>query len=239
MLRLSMMLAARQRLSEGLASKRTSTDVRPLALLRLALYLIVTVAVFEALVIAVLRNPVPVNLFREDGLWEWLQFVLVGVSGGMLWINGLKNETYSHTLKLCGLLALFVAVRELDHFLDVLMFAGAYKIIHGLVAAAFVYVAWTQSHDLLETLLDFAETAPFYFFVAAVLVVGYAGIIGQAEFWAAMVEGEYNARSIKRIVEEMAESMGYLLLFFGAIETCFLRRTRQHRLEVTKDRTSV
>ncbi len=53
-------------------------------------------------------------------------------------------------------------------------------------------------------------------------MVVYAEIIGQAELWQALM-GDGYIRSVKRTVEELAEFMGYLLLFYGAVETCFLK----------------
>jgi hypothetical protein len=186
------------------------------------LYLIVTVAAFGMIVIAVVRSPMPAALFEENGPWEWIEFFLFAASGAICFVNARRNEIYTHILKLCGLLALFAAVRELDHFLDELVFEGAYKVINGVILALFVYIVWIHRWTLTKTLARFTKTAPFYFFVAAVLVVVYAEIIGQAELWKALM-GDHYVRSVKRVAEELAEFMGYLLLFYGAVETCFLK----------------
>ena len=222
MLRLSMMLAARQRLSEGLASNLASVSTSALSILRLVLYLIVTVAAFGTIVIAAVGSPMPAALFEENGPWEWVEFSLFAASGALFFVNARRNEIYTHILKLCGLLALFAAVRELDHFLDELVFEGAYKVIDGVILALFVYLVWIHRLTLTKTLASFTKTAPFYFFVAAVLVVAYGEIIGQAELWQALM-GDGYVRPVKRAAEELAEFMGYLLLFFGAVETCFLK----------------
>ena len=221
MSRLSMMLAARQKLSKGLASHLASVSTSALSILRLVLNLIVTVAAFGTIVIAVVRSPMPAALFIENGPWEWIQFSLFAVSGAVFFVNARRNEIYAHLLKLCGLLALFAAVRELDHFLEELVFKGAYEVIDGVILALFVYLVWIHRLTLTKTLASFTKTAPFYFFVAAVLVVAYGEIIGQAELWKALM-GDHYVRPVKRAAEELAEFMGYLLLFFGAVETCFL-----------------
>ncbi len=229
MLRLLMMLAARQKLSKGLAPDLASVSTSALSVLRLVLYLIVTVAAFGMIVIAVVRSPMPAALFRENGPWEWIEFSLFAASGAICFVNARRNEIYTHILKLCGLLALFAAVRELDNFLDTLVFEGAYKIINGVILGLFVYLVWIHCLTLTKTLASFTKTAPFYFFVAAVLVLVYSQIIGYAELWKAIMEPLY-IRSVKRVVEELAEFMGYLLLFFGAVETCFLKDDQAYDL---------
>ncbi len=222
MLRLSMMLAARQRLREGLAPDLARVSTTVLSILRLVLYLIVTVAAFGAIVMVAVGSPNPVALFKDDGPWEWVEVSLFAASAALCFVNARRNEIYTHILKLCGLLALFAAFRELDHFLEEFVFDGAYKVINGVILALFVYIVWIHRWTLTKTLARFTKTAPFYFFVAAVLVVVYAEIIGQAELWKALM-GDHYVRSVKRVAEELAEFMGYLLLFYGAVETCFLK----------------
>ena len=222
MSRLWMVLGARQRLSEGLASNQVSVGTGALSIFRLVLYLIVTVAAFGGIVIAAAESPMPAALFKENGLWEWVEFSLLAASGAMFFVNARRNEIYTLILKLCGLFALFAAFRELDHFLDELVFEGAYKVINGAILALFVYLVWVNRWALTKTAASFTKTAPFYFLAAAVLVVVYGEIIGQAELWKALM-GDHYVRSVKRAVEELAEFMGYLLFFFGAVETCFLK----------------
>ncbi len=111
MSRLSMMQTARQKLSKGLAPDLASVSTDTLSVLRLVLYLIVTVAAFGMIVIAAVGSPMPAALFAENGPWEWIEFSLFAVIAAMLFVNARRNEIYTHILKLCGLLALFAAVR--------------------------------------------------------------------------------------------------------------------------------
>ncbi len=103
MLRLSMMVAARQRLSEGLASHLASVNTDALSVLRLVLYLIVTVAAFGTIVMAAVGSPNPAALFEDNGPWEWVEFFLLVASGAICFVNARRNEIYTHILKLCGL----------------------------------------------------------------------------------------------------------------------------------------
>jgi hypothetical protein len=222
-----MIQAARQKLDKELAWSLGSVSTSALFIPRIVLYLLITIAAFGAIVIAAVGSPNPAALFEDDGPWEWIQFSLFVASAALCFANARRNEIYTHILDLCGLLALFAAVRELDHFLDTLVFDGAYKIINGVILVLFVYLIWIHRWTLTNTLMRFTKTAPFYFFVAAVLVVVYGEIIGQAELWKALM-GDGYVRSVKRAAEELAEFMGYLLLFFGAVETCFLTAARRY-----------
>ena len=42
--------------------------------------------------------------------------------------------------------------------------------------------------------------------------------------------GDHYVRPVKRAAEELAEFMGYLLFFFGAVETCFLKDDQAYDL---------
>ncbi len=92
--------------------------------------------------------------------------------------------------------------------------------------ASFAYLVWKYRQNLAKTLANFSKTAPFCFFVSGLLVAVYAQVIGQAELWDALMEGFYS-RTAKRVSEELAEFMSYLMILFGAIEAFFLNRNQQ------------
>jgi hypothetical protein len=62
------------------------------------------------------------------------------------------------------------------------------------------------------------------FFLAAIV----AQILGQSELWHALIETS-SARTAKRVFEETVETIGYLTLFLGAIETSSLKGIKETR----------
>jgi hypothetical protein len=70
----------------------------------------------------------------------------------------------------------------------------------------------------LDQAIAFSHTPSFALLVAGFLVVVvYAQLIGQKALWMAVLAPDVY-RPIKEIVEESSELLGYLLLFFGAVE---------------------
>lgn len=189
--------------------------------IRIGIYTAVTAAVFQTLVSAVVQSPAPTAFFKENGVWEWAEFSVLAASGVILVFNARRKRDYVTVLLLVGLLAIVAAVRELDYLFEVLAFEGAYKFINGPILVLCAYLAWKHRKSLAEVLTNFSQTAPFYFFISGLLVAVYAEIIGQGEFWAAIMGDSY-IRIIKRSSEEMAEFMSYLLILFGALETFFI-----------------
>jgi hypothetical protein len=72
----------------------------------------------------------------------------------------------------------------------------------------------------------------FGFFLAAVV----AQILGQRELWHAVIETP-SARLAKRVFEETIETIGYLTVFFGAIETSY--KTKSWAVRVVGDSVEV
>jgi hypothetical protein len=184
--------------------------------IRLALYALIEALTLHGIVISIAAGNV--GLFAEDGVTEWIQFSLMFGAGCLFFWNWRQNS-HSPPLLLCSMLAFVAALRELDHYSEIVLFEDAYKYPVALIAFCAIYVLWKHWKTLGRDLDAFAKEPAFFFlafgsFLTAIL----AQVFGQVELWHSLIEGPA-ARTVKRIIEESLETIGYMTLFLGALES--------------------
>ena len=193
-------------------------------LLRIALYLVLIIAFLEALVLAA-SNGYAAILYTENGPLEWSHFLFPVISSILFMHIAKQINEYSDIFRLCGLLMIVLSVRELDHFLDIYLMDGIYKVIIAAVLLCTIYFGWNHRHGLANKFHRFTTTTPFYFIACGLLfVIIFAQLLGQNVLWVAVMGDSY-VRTVKEVVEETSETVGYLLLFFAALESLFLKQS--------------
>lgn len=184
---------------------------------RLGLYALIEGLVLHGLVLSITQGHPAV--FGEDGIIEWFHFSLMLAAAGLFLWSWRRSGALSPILLLCSMLAFVAALRELDHYSEIVLFEDAYKYPVALIAFAATYVLWKHWNELGGYIGDFSKEPAFYFlFFGAFLTAIVAQILGQGEPWQALIEGS-GARTVKRVVEESLETTGYVLLFLGALES--------------------
>lgn len=198
---------------------------RTAPLLRLFLYLLIQ-AVFLVLYALALQKASMgrlgsidlEGLLRENRWLEWFQISLLCVVALMCVGAFRAGEPALH--RLLALLALFAVARELDSFLEKLLFDRAHWIPMGLAVAAIVAVAAPARGELAHDLPLFFGRPGFYLMLFGfALVVLYAQVLGQREIWEAF-QPKYESEA-KRFVEEGLEFMGYVVIGCGVLEERF------------------
>jgi hypothetical protein len=194
---------------------------------RLAIYALIEGLLLHGLVVSITAGNV--GAFAEDAWIEWLHFTVMTCAGSLFLWSWYRENFYRLPLLLCGMLSFVAALRELDHFSEILLFEDAYKypiVIIGFVA---FYLLVKQRHRIPDDVADFAKQPAFFFLAfGSFLTAIVAQILGQAELWHGIVDGP-GARAVKRVVEESLETMGYILLFFGALEARLATAVRLNR----------
>lgn len=194
--------------------------------IRLGFYVIAALTALQTIVIVAIQSGEPAFLFRENGPLEWIQFSLAATAGVIFTANALRHAHYKHILLICGLFTLCGAVRELDVWSEQFVFEHAYKLITTPLLVLIAYLIWKHRRILLATMSNFCRTGPFYFLLFGYLLILNAQVIGQQEIWETLMGSAY-MRVVKDAVEETSEIIGYLLLFFGALESFFMTAARQ------------
>jgi len=173
-------------------------------------------------------------LFKENGIVEWSQIVVL-VTAAVVFGAGRRDE-YRRELFCCLQILLWMAVaRELDGFLDKLVARGFWKVPFALLGMLLLVAVWRFRTRLLAQIPSFVQTRSFaYLFVGFLVAVLYAQIVGQREFWRIILEIEETSR-VKRIVEELCEMLGYILILIGAIEATQEARPASPENDIQQD----
>ena len=191
---------------------------------RLALYVFLEAVGLQVIVVNV-KNAGPA-IFDENGLIEWIQFGLMIAAGSVFLWTWRQNSDYPSALLMCGTFSFVAALRELDHFSEILLFEDAYKYVSALFIVLALYRLGRERRRLQKDIERFMKQPAFLILgFGLFLTVLLAQILGQAELWQALIQTS-SGRSAKRFLEETLETGGYLILFFGSIEV-FIQSTQK------------
>jgi hypothetical protein len=202
---------------------------------RLAFYGLLHGVALHAIVVTIKKNGP--SILNENGPFEWVHFGLMVISGAVFLWNWRRNSVYPTVLFFCSMVSFIAALRELDQYSEILLFEHAYQFPAGAIGVLTVYYMWNGRQTLRQEISAFMKQPPFFFlafgfFLAAVV----AQILGQRELWHAVIETP-SARLAKRVFEETIETIGYLTVFFGAIETSY--KTKSWAVRVVGDSVEV
>ncbi len=160
-----------------------------------------------------------VAIFQEGGLIEWAQLAVLllaacGFALGAAWIRRFRE-----CFVCLALAMLWACVRELDSTLDALIPFHGWKLPASAVAVCGALVAWKGRRRLVAQLREFVTYRGFALVWAGLAVaVLFAQQVGHGEFLRGLMGDDY-VRDYKRVIEEIAELFGYLLLLIASIES--------------------
>jgi hypothetical protein len=158
-----------------------------------------------------------VDVFKENGLIEWVQFGLL-VATTLVFVGGAHRIAGFRSLfLLLASLSAFAAFRELDALLNSLIPVLGWKIgsIVLLAAAVMAWKDWDQLRLQIAGMLPSRAFATLW--AGFVVAVPVGQLLGHGPFLEVLMGDDYN-RDYKRVIEESAELIGYMILFAGSIE---------------------
>ncbi|MDX1564454.1 MAG: hypothetical protein R3236_03560 [Phycisphaeraceae bacterium] len=123
-----------------------------------------------------------------------------------------------------ALLAALAVTREIDFILDVLLPGLSWKLTVAIlftVANANALWRWRRFWPQISHLSGTGGGAMIW--AGFVVVVALAQWLGHQDLWRPIMEEAYS-RQFKRVMEEIVETFGYLLIFFGTIEAMIRAR---------------
>ncbi len=161
------------------------------------------------------------NTYAENGRVENMQFLLLLSSGIVFLVHALvhrKERTVLFTLS--GLCALG-ACREMDRVLDSLIPVVSWRI--GLLFVV-VPCAWNLKHfeEFQDSLCRFLSTKCFVMLCTAFSIILVLGqLIGHKPYLKAVMLDIEHLGTIKEMVEESIETIGYLIILLASAESFF------------------
>ncbi len=189
---------------------------RPLPILRYVLFVLVNLTVILGIWNASRRFGSAV--FSEGSPLEWTQFGLLASTALLLGVKARRYPAFREVLGLLAVAAALGSIRELDAYFDRLIPLLGWKLpFFGLALPALVLV-WRRRETVLRQLTVFAAHRSFAFmWCAFILAAPFGQMIGHGTFLQDLLGEDYR-RPMKRIIEESAETLGYVWVLLASID---------------------
>ena len=184
---------------------------------RFAIYTLIIFGLTCSLPIISKHNDIAV--FHENGPIEWLQFILLVISIATLLYSSMARVRDSQELFfIFMLLATIAAIREVDSALNKLKPSQIWEWLVSLCIITGIVVYWRKKDAFTAQIAAFARTHAFsLLWCGFIVAVPFAQLVGREAFLQLLMGDDY-IRSYKRVIEELGELMGYLLILIGSIE---------------------
>ena len=161
------------------------------------------------------------NTYAENGLVENMQFLLLLSSGIVFLVHALVHRKERTILFILSGLCALGACREMDRVLDSLIPVVSWKI--GLLFVV-VPCVWNFKHweEFQNSLCRFLNTKCFVMLCAAFSIILVLGqLIGHKAYLRAVMVDVEHLGTIKEMVEESIETIGYLIILLASAESFF------------------
>ncbi len=165
-------------------------------------------------------------VFKENGAIEWLQLGLLVTTSIVFLREAFVTPRYHHVFVLLACVSAFAGVREMDANLDRLIPWIGWKIGYSIILYAAI-VAYSNSQTLKRQIMQFLHSRAFSLLWAGfIIAIPFAQLVGHGAFLQTVMDDDYSW-DYQRMIEELGELMGYVLLFIGSFE--LIRQMRAAR----------
>ncbi|WP_067218040.1 hypothetical protein [Marinomonas gallaica] len=159
--------------------------------------------------------------YSESSLVERMQDLFTFSSALTFLVCAYFSKPLRQACILLSALMFMMFVRESDSFLDLYVFDGAWQLFVGSILAMTLYYLRHQVKESYYSLKHFSETSSFGFVVSGlVIVLAFSRMFGRTSFWHSLM-GDAYVRSVKNVVEEGTELLGYAIVMIAATELLY------------------
>lgn len=190
-----------------------------LVTLRLGLYLFLLILLVLGMWMIAKRYQQ--ETFLEYGPIENMQITILIITTCLFIGQAFYYRPFRPILLFLAGLTGFCCIRELDSFFEQLIPVIKWKFAFflPLIRAGYMF---TQRHTLRKPFFDFLNSSAFHLMVTAIIVfIPVAQCIGHRPLITDAIGSSDNLSYIRRMVEESAELMAYVLIFLSGIEMFF------------------
>ena len=154
--------------------------------------------------------------FREGGPIEWAQLGMIISMGLMFLRESFVTRQLREIFIIFFCFLAFVSFREIDSLLDRVSWLS-WKYAYALILYA-GFVGYSNFQAFKVQVARFIRFRAFSLLWAGfIIAIPFAQLVGNGDFLQAIVITDYS-RDYKRVIEEVGELMGYLLMFLGSVE---------------------
>lgn len=158
------------------------------------------------------------NTFKEFGVIENIQLVLLVLCALSFLIQGIKSKKFRPILLFFSSLCAFAFCREMDSLFDTLIPFISWKFCYLFPLTALVYL-YQKRKSLKKPLLLFCTSPAFYMMCSAMFIfIPLAQAIGNRSFISTVLPDAHDIILMRRFIEESAEVLAYFLLLISSLE---------------------
>lgn len=164
-------------------------------------------------------------VFSENGPLEWIQLILIFISASLLLCDSrLRICEFKELFCVIAFLQLFAAAREMDLIFDRFIPVIGWKLPATVCVLVIVLIYLKNKSIFLSQLERFIQTRSFaLLWCGFIVAVPYSQLVGHGKFLELLMGDDY-MRDYKRVIEELGELLGYLLIMVGSLEAVLQRK---------------
>ncbi|MBC8950517.1 MULTISPECIES: hypothetical protein [Xenorhabdus] len=168
------------------------------------------------------------NGVQEDSLTEIFQELTLLIIAALLFYEVKKNVNLRPALVLMAGFFSCLLIRELDIYFDNLFFHGAWSWFAIPLALVCIGYACKNGWQTLSGLVYFTRHQSYSMMVCGLLcVLVFSRLFGMGALWQGLMDEHFN-RTVKNMVEEGCEMLGYALCFIATL--WYLPSARKQRI---------
>ncbi|TBR43208.1 hypothetical protein CBF23_005860 [Marinomonas agarivorans] len=162
--------------------------------------------------------------YSEYSLTENLQTTFILSSALLFWLAAQINKQLKPVSIGLFALMLMMFIRESDIYLDKFVFDGAWQTLVSIVLLSTAWYLWRVRTSINSAVVSYSHSMSNGFLMCGLVVtLVFSRLMGRGVFWQSVMGEQYvYFRSVKNIVEESTELLGYSLILFAALELLIL-----------------
>ena len=165
------------------------------------------------------------SLFSEGSRLEWTQFSALVAVAGLFFIAATRLPSHRQLHVLLGVAACLGGIRELDAYFDRWLPGLGWQLPFWCLLLSAGAYAWRGRAALRMQLREFTSHRAFAFmWCAFILAAPFGQMIGHGAFLQELFGEDYR-RPMKRVIEESAETLGYLWVLLASMDWLIDRRS--------------
>lgn len=194
---------------------------------RFGVYSLVVLACAASLPLVAMRGGL--EFFVEGGPLENTQAGILGVSAILFLWAARRAPEWKVCFWICAVCAGVAFARELDSFFGAFIPHVGWAVPGALILAVGGWPTWKNRGRLKQELPPFLSHRTFALLWAGfIIAVPFGQLLGHGNFLEMLMGADYD-RYYKRAIEEIAETMGYLLILSGSVEALFVGKRAAKR----------
>jgi hypothetical protein len=169
-------------------------------------------------------------VFKENGPIEWLQFTILLFSAIILLLySRLEGYTSGELFSIIALVETAAAIREMDATFDKFIpFLGwQFPFVVCVIIGVFIFLK--NKDKVIPQLNGFVCSRAFsLLWCGFIVTVPFTQLIGHGDFLQSLMGNDY-VRDYKRVIEELGELLGYMLILIGSFEAVLQQKEPCHK----------